>query len=231
MENSHLAHSNVLIYGATGGIGRAIAKEAIAHEATPLLLGRDSAKLKDLAQELGLSDKFWCATHELTEGNTRINSWLEQHAPITLAVHAAGRGVMKPLTKITPKEWEEVIEVNLSSAYHFFNLLWPHKNEKLDMVFFGSASTHQAWAKNCLYGASKAGLAYFCKALQKEIQPKGGRVWLYELGAVDTPYFDNISNHIPKEKMICPKELAKWVLSNLNLSPGLFSPNLSLLSD
>ncbi len=221
----------MLIYGATGGIGRALAKEVLAQKATPLLLGRDSSKLKALAQELNLSDDLWCATPTLTEGGERIEAWLKSHSPIRLAIHAAGKGVMKTLEKIEPTEWEEVMEVNLSSAYHFFHLLWPYKKDKLDLVFFGSASTHQAWAKNCLYGATKAGLAYFCKSLQKEIQPKGGRVWLYELGAVDTPYFDKISNHIPKEKMICPDELAKWVLSNLTLSHRLFSPNLSLLSD
>ena len=220
----------MLIYGATGGIGHALAKEALRLKGNPLLLGRDPQKLQDIASELGLGPDSICATHDLTKGDERIQAWLSSHGPISLAVHAAGKGVMKSIQEITPEEWEEVIDVNLSSAYHFFHLLWPFKAKTLDLVFLGSASTSQAWAKNCLYGASKAGLAYFCKALQQEIQPQGGRVWHYDLGAVNTPFFNNIKNHLPKEKMIDPAELAKWILTNLQLSQGLHSQNISLLS-
>ena len=137
---------------------------------------------------------------------------------------------MKPLLEISPLEWAEQIQVHLSDAYHLVQTVWPGRAEQLELVFFGSASTLHPWPKNSLYGGLKAGLAYFCQALNEELQPQGGRVWLIEPGAVHTSFFERVKNHLPKEKMIQPEILASWVLDQLTLPRGMYFPRLTPLS-
>ncbi|MCP4754447.1 MAG: SDR family oxidoreductase [Proteobacteria bacterium] len=228
-------NSNVIVYGATGGIGLAISRELVARGAQVYLIGRSLAKMKRLVKEIKIkSSQTFCISSITSEANhSKTLEWLKGHnRRFSVGIHCAGLGIMKKASTISLDEWREVVDINLNSAFAFFHLIWElRSSERCELVYFGSASVDNVWPKNALYGASKVGLEMFAKALQKEIRPEGGRVWLYKPGSVRTGFYDRIKNHLPPDKMIPPEDLAGIVIDNLQTDLRFHYPEIPILSD
>lgn len=226
---------NVLVYGATGGIGRAICRELKNNGAHLYLIGRNKSKLKVLTKEMGIPENNSCVVPSLTEEKDLLllETWLsEQDVLFDIGVHAAGVGSQKTVQKLSLKEIKSTLDINLASAFSFYSLFSNVKNpEGYELIYIGSASTDQIWPKNALYGATKAGLEYFAESLQKEVISEKGRVWLYKPGSVNTAFFNNLTSHLPKEKMIQPENLATFIVENLSLNRKIYLPALSMRTD
>jgi short-subunit dehydrogenase len=226
---------NALIYGATGGIGQEICRR-LSQKGTRLwLLGRSSGQIKRLAGELSLSPSQTLCIDSITsdENYQRLVEWLtSQNTRFQIGVHCVGYGCQKRTRDLGIGELIELLNVNLASAFSFYKAFDSVKGlENYDLIFFGSASTDQDWPKNSLYGASKAGLEYFARSLQKEIRQEGGRVWLYKPGSVNTGFFKNLKNHLPPNKMISAVEAADIVVGNLETGPNVYFSPISFRSD
>ena len=226
---------NALILGATGGIGEAICHELRMEKYHCYLIGRSSEKLTRLRKKhLFSSDQTFCIDSiTSTDGFKKTQAWLGQlRQEFSVAIHCAGLGVMKRASEIRLEDWQALMDINLNSAFAFFKLAWDFRSaNRFELVYFGSASVDQAWPKNSLYGASKAGLEVFAKSLQKEIRPDGGRVWLYKPGSVRTGFFDQLPNHLPKVKMLDPNIVAKIVVENLQRDQTFYLPEIQILSE
>ncbi|MGK0289268.1 MAG: short-subunit dehydrogenase [bacterium] len=225
---------NVVIFGATGGLGSHLAQTCSTAGAKVYLLGRNQTKLEALAQDLSLPEEQWITTpslHHEKDIQSVLKSLRNRIESIDIGIHAAGKGILKKSSKITMNDWDEVMNGNLKSAFAFARIVQNLKSPTYDLVFLGSAGVEQTWPKNTLYGSAKAGLSYFAGSLQKEIHQEGGRVWLYQLGSVNTPFFDQLPNHLPKEKMLQPKEVATLITQQLQNTPTqIFYQPLTLLS-
>ncbi len=230
-----MTHHNALIFGATGGIGTAICRELNAQETKCSVIGRSAEKLGQLRKQLQLPSKNVFCTPSITtaEGFEKTRLWLKQlNQCFSIAVHCTGYGLLKRASEISLEEWQSLIDTNLNSAFSFYKLAWEFKAaNQFELVYFGSASTDQMWSKNSLYGASKAGLEMFARSLQKEIRPEGGRVWLYKPGSVHTGFFDQLPNHIPRDKMIDPVILATLVVENLWKDGSVYLPEVVIHSE
>ncbi|MBU3913909.1 SDR family oxidoreductase, partial [bacterium] len=182
-----MVNKNVLVYGATGGIGQAICRELQNQGFNVYLIARSEKKIKQLAKELDLApcQAFSINTITSDQNVKKTQEWLMHlKVKISVGIHCAGFGTMKKAAKLSLSEWKELIDVNLTSAFAFFRVVWGIRvMERCEFVYFGSASTDQSWQKNSLYGASKAGLEMFAKSLQKEIMLENGRVWFYKPGS------------------------------------------------
>ena len=226
---------NALVYGATGGLGSAICRKLKKTDTNLFLIARSQNKLKRLADELELkaSQTFCVKTITSEKDYKKTNQWIKNlQLEFDYGIHAAGQGLMKKAFKLTLKEWNELIDINLNSAFSFFKLLWGARcQENCELVYFSSASLNQVWPKNGLYGASKAGLEAFLQSLQQEIKNEGGRVWLYKPGSVNTSFFDRVKQHLPKEKMLKAEDIAEIVVENLKISPRIYFPIIPILSD
>lgn len=230
-----MAHHNALVFGATGGIGSAICRELNNREISCCIIGRSARKLAQLKKQLQIPSDNICCTPSITsnEGFEQSRLWLDGlNKGFSIAVHCAGYGLLKRASDISLEDWKSMIDINLNSAFSFYKLAREFKAaDQFEMVYFGSASTDQAWPKNSLYGASKAGLEMFAQSLQKEIRPEGGRVWLYKPGSVRTHFFDQLPNHIPGDKMIDPAILAKLVVENLWKDQSVYLSGLGIYSE
>lgn len=228
MVHAQFADKRMLIFGATGGIGQALARELANRGAKLFLLGRNPSKLQALAEECQAD---WHPLDQDSLESPLLQEALSERGPFDVGFHLVGHGLFRSAKKITLSEWRELIESNLTSAFAFYQLFDSlNKNSQWDLLFLGSASLQRPWPKNALYGASKAGLKYFCQALQEEVFEEGGRVIHIEAGSVNTPFFDQAPKHLPADKMIQPEDLARF-LAELLAQPGrLLSPSIPLLS-
>lgn len=224
-----------LIYGATGGLGKAIVKELQKKNVNIFVIARNRKKLEDLIAELQLNPKqtFCCKTITSQSDFDKVRNWLRHlNTNFDFAIHSAGQGLMKPAANLDLNEWNQLIDANLTSAFAFYKLFYQCRaTQNFEIVYFSSASLNRDWPKNSLYAASKSGLEAFAGSLQQEIKKEGGRVWLYRAGSINTGFFSNVKNHLPVEKMLKAEDVAKLVVQNLENPPGIYAPLVSILNE
>lgn len=226
---------NALIYGATGGIGKALSQRLKEEGVNIYAIGRSKSKMEALASELNLdSSHLFCIKTITSEKDIKkVQDWLGKLGlRFNIGIHAAGQGLMKSANRLSLKEWQSLIDINLTSAFTFYQLFSNFRNaEAFELIYFSSASLDKPWPKNSLYGASKAGLEAFCSSLQQEIKMEGGRVWLYRAGSIRTGFFDKVKNHLPFDKMLSPEAIARIAVENLKLAKGIYFPVIPIVSD
>lgn len=181
-----LAGRVVLITGAGGGIGSAVARAVAAAGATPFLVDRDPA-VADLAD--GLGAPWLCidlvalgATEEVVERATATCGRLDGLVPV------AGTQWRGEATAISEESWAQLVEVNLSSTYRLMRHAVEHlRATRGSIVAVSSMSADRAVPGIVPYGATKAALNHLCKGLAIELGPVGVRVNAVAPGYVDTP--------------------------------------------
>ena len=165
--------SRVLLTGATGGLGRAIARSLHDRGAHVLLSGRREDALREIVDSLG-GDRAEAlpadlqsadAARELIAKAARVDILVANHA-----LPASGR-----LDDYTPEQIDRAIDVNLRAPIHMAHALLPQLQERGEghMVFISSLSGKVASGGASLYAGTKFGLRGFATALHDELDREG----------------------------------------------------------
>jgi NAD(P)-dependent dehydrogenase (short-subunit alcohol dehydrogenase family) len=147
----------------------------------------------------------------------------ERIGPLTGAVHAAGTARVTPLLEITPKEWQLVIDVNLTGAWNVLAAV-ARRFEAGDggaFVAVSSVDGVRPVAGLAHYCASKAGLESLVRVAALELGAAGVRVNAVAPGVVATPLMEpmltrsdvreDFLEHIPLGRIADPGEIASTV--------------------
>lgn len=210
-----LFKKNVLIVGATGGIGQESARLIKGSGAQVFITGRNASRLQATAAALELP-----ASHvfemDITDPQAvqqvadRIHAQVGQ---LDIMVNAAGIGIIKPLEKLTYEDFDQTINVNLKGTFNLLkSFLPPMKAAKKGLIVnipgvLGKSPMNGAGA----YAASKYGVNGLVKSVREELKRTEVRITNLYLGGVDTPFWDNIDMRVQKDKFITQKEAAKSV--------------------
>jgi acetoacetyl-CoA reductase len=177
-----------LVTGGTRGIGRAIT-ERLAKDGFKVAAnyaGNDEAAAK-CAAELGIKAYKWdvgdydaCA-----EGLARVSSEL---GPVDVLVNNAGVTRDATLHKMTRQQWDDVIRIDLTSAFNLCRLTIEGMRERNygRIVNISSINGQKGQVGQVNYSAAKAGLIGFTKALAQENAKKGVTVNVICPGYIDT---------------------------------------------
>lgn len=182
--------SSVLILGATGGIGRALAVDLRANGVTPLLAARREEGLRALGDEL---DAPWRVVDARDSAQVdALLAWADEAAAgagsLCGVVHAVGSILLKPGHRTTDAEWSEVIAQNLSSAFYVVRAAAPRLSVRGGaIVLFSSAVTRVGMVNHEAITAAKAGVEGLARASAATWAAKGVRVNVIAPGLVDTP--------------------------------------------
>ena len=165
-----LSGKNVLLTGATGGIGNALAEALAAEGAALVLSGRREAELTALADRLGgravvadLADKADVPRLLAAAGDVDV-----------LVANAALPGT-GALDSFSAEQVDRALDVNLRAPIALAHALIPSLVAKGggSLVFISSLAGLTASANTSLYNATKFGLRGFALALRDELHPKG----------------------------------------------------------
>jgi 3-hydroxy acid dehydrogenase / malonic semialdehyde reductase len=228
-----LAGRKVLITGAAGAVGRAVAERMAAAGARLLLADRTEADLGRVAEEITRGGP--AATHWVTADlSTRqgvaavfqeVDSWL---GGIDLLVACAGVG-SGPLMEMDDDAWRFVIDANLASyvACTRFAIDRMRQSGRDDclVILVGSISVHIKAVGESVYNASKGGVASFAETLRKEMIPERIRVTLIEPGAIGSamqPFSpEERAALIRDHKLLPPAEVADAIMFAATRAPGV----------
>jgi short-subunit dehydrogenase len=162
--------ARVLLTGATGGLGQAIARGLHAHGAILTLTGRRAEVLEPLAAEV----RGRVIVSDLAEGDAPARL-LAEAGEIDVLVANAGLPGSGRLNSFTPEEIDRALDVNLRAPM----LLAHGLTEAMvargrgHLLFMSSLSGRAASPGTSVYAATKFGLRGFALALREDLAPKG----------------------------------------------------------
>ncbi|MFJ1750687.1 SDR family NAD(P)-dependent oxidoreductase [Streptomyces sp. NPDC088116] len=170
--------THVLVTGAAGGIGRAIAEEFTAEGAAVTLADRDRAALEETAVRLGGSAHTVDLTGPEAPADLVHRAW-ESQGPVDVLVNAAGVYPSLDMADLRAEEWDRLFAVNLRApvlATAAFARLAVEHGRTGAVVNISSGSALRARPGGGPYASSKAALEMATRAAALELGAHGIRV-------------------------------------------------------
>jgi meso-butanediol dehydrogenase / (S,S)-butanediol dehydrogenase / diacetyl reductase len=187
-----LENKIVVVTGAAGGIGSAIADVAFEEGATVIAVGRDATEKHTIAA--ARVDPRWHPTElDVTDQSavdTTFAALLETHGRIDGLVNSAGLLIPNDVPTSSLDEYEAIFGVNVKGTYLCCRAVLPSMIERGagSIVNIGSVNSIGAEKKLALYVASKGAVLMLTKAIALDHAHQGVRANVVCPGFVDTTF-------------------------------------------
>ena len=219
----NLKDTNVILTGATGGIGGSILEKLVSAGANVLATGTNEEKLKSIKNKYSNVhvEKFDISEHE------KIEEFIE-HAnkilgnKIDVLINNAGITRDNLSIRMKNEEWSEVINLNLTSTFLLSKNVIKKmlKNKKGKIINITSVVGHTGNIGQANYTASKAGVVAMSKSLALEYGKKNININCVSPGFITTEMTDKISDQhkevlnsrIPLDRFGEPEDIANAVV-------------------
>ena len=218
-----LEGKKALITGASGGIGKEIAKVLIEHNAEVCISGRNHEELNALKNSLG--KKCHVVTCDLSKKDEileLVKKTDEFLGHIDILINNAGITKDNIFLRMSENEWEDVLNVNLNATFNVLKLITKGmvKRKYGRIINISSVVGVTGGAGQVNYSASKAGLIGLTKSLSQEIATRNITVNCIAPGFIETPMTeklddkrkDAILNSIPMNRIGKPKDLSSAII-------------------
>jgi short-subunit dehydrogenase len=218
--------ASILITGATGGIGRALALAYAAPEKTLILHGRDVTRLALLQRECEQRGATVIPLIlDLTDSATLMTTLdaLARDTPIDLAIINAGTTNIIGESGETWPDIERVFNINLRAAMATISALLPPMRQRRhgQVALISSLSAYVGLPVTPAYCASKAALKSYGEALRGWLAPQGIAVNVVLPGFVETPMSDQFPTSKPF--LVSPENAARRIKAGLARNQGRIS--------
>lgn len=213
-----LRDKNVLIVGASGGIGKATAKLLKQSGANILLTTTSMEKANSLAIELEVpsTDIFKLDITNVDEVNSVAQEIHSRIESIDILINASGIGIIKPIENLSSDDFMKSLQVNLIGPFNLMKaFLEPMKLKRKGLIInLPGVLGKTPMAGAVAYSASKYGLNGMMKSLREELKRTDIRITNIFLGGTDTPFWDTIDLRVQRDKFVTAEEAAKsiWFL-------------------
>ncbi len=201
-----MRNKNVLITGASSGIGRALAIEFANQGANLCLVARRLDRLQALAKELPSTRpeiQIECVVADVTQGellSKGVCEAFQKLGTLDVVVANAGFGVSGTVQSLSVDDFRRQLETNLFGVIHTFKCTSEAliKNKGVFAVV-GSVNGYVALPGNSAYAMSKFAIRALCQSLYHEMRPLGVAVTHIAPGFIETEIrqIDNFGVHHP----------------------------------
>ncbi len=168
-----LNKKNIVLTGASGGIGSAVAARLVLEGATLILVGRQRVKLSSLNQQLG--GGHYCVEADITSevGLSQLLACCRQvKGGIDMVINCAGLSAFAQLESMTSDSIRNMMAVNVCGAILVCQTLLPllkEQRQQASIINVGSTFGSIGYPGFSVYCASKFALRGFTEALRREL--------------------------------------------------------------
>ena len=218
-----LKNKNIILTGATGGIGNSIIKKLNELEVNILATGTKIEKLEKLKKDFNNVKILKFDISQSDKIETFIeNATNEFEGRLDCIINNAGITNDNLAIRMNLDEWKKVIDVNLTSTFLMskFAIKKMLKNKKGKIINITSVVGHTGNLGQANYTASKAGIVAMSKSLAIEYAKKNININCISPGFIKTAMTDNIEekfkeliiSKIPSARLGDPKDIANAVI-------------------
>ncbi|MBC7510895.1 MAG: SDR family oxidoreductase [Ferruginibacter sp.] len=213
-----LTGKNILVLGATGGIGSKTVKLLAGSGAKLFIAGRNMEKLQQVANDNGVPAErtFALDISKVDAVNELKEKYFSQLSSIDILINAAGIGIIKNMDTLTEAEFLKTLHYNLYAPFLLVKAFLPSMKEvkKGLIINIPGVLGKIPMAGAAAYSASKYGLVGMMQSIREEVKRTDIRITNLFLGGVDSPFWDTIDLKVQREKMVQTDEAAKaiWFL-------------------
>jgi NAD(P)-dependent dehydrogenase (short-subunit alcohol dehydrogenase family) len=203
---NRLQNKNILITGASSGIGKECAFRCYKEGAKVHLLGRNERSLKEIYAQLNDNNNSISVLdlQDFERYQNIIESIVTKHGKIDGFIHSAGYQITLPISAMNYQMYLDIFSVNTISAFEFIRLLSKRNYSNLSgmsIVLIASIMSIIANPALTAYCATKAALVGGAKALALELANKGMRINCISPGTLgDTAMTENLKKQISEEE-------------------------------
>lgn len=222
-----------IVTGAARGIGEAIALKLAsqgAHIAFTFLSSEEKAKaLEQKLTALGVKAKGYRSNAGSYEDcEQMVNAVLKEYGTVDVCINNAGISKDSLLLRLTPEQWDEVMDTNLKSVFNMTKqVIRPMlKAKKGSIVNMSSIIGIRGNAGQSSYAASKAGIIGFTKSVAHELGSRNIRC-----NAIAPGFIETDMTHYLKDEEGAKSFLAKIPLGRFGSSGEIADTALFLASD
>ncbi len=209
---------NVLLTGASRGIGRAVAFALAAAGARLSLVARNAEALEEVGKqvaEYGAEAIGIPVDLSLPEALDAVVAQTVEHlGGIDVLINNAGAALSKPFAETTDKEWTLLMDLNARVPYFLSQKALPYllQSSVRTIVNIASVVGRKGYRDQSAYGASKHALYGMSKAMASELQPNGVRVHVVAPGSTATEMITSVRPDIDEGELISPEEVADIIV-------------------
>ena len=206
-----------LVTGSGQGIGEAIARLFAREGANVVVNARTEENVKRVVDAI-VNDG--CGAHGVTADigslqgvEALIDSAVKRFQHIDILVHNAGIFPFSLVEEMDDASWNDVIGVNLTSAYRLTHACIPHMKRRPDgrILFTSSVQGNRVAVPGCAhYAASKAGINGFIRAAALELSRYGITVNGVEPGLVRTTGVEKVMSKEKQQQWAKYVPLKRW---------------------
>ncbi len=225
-----LKEARILITGGSSGLGKAMASLLKSAGGRVLITGRDSEKVAQVSEELGV---YGCQADVAVEADVdRTYELVDSNlGGLDVLINNAGFGEFAKLEDVSLDAFERVFRANVFGA-----ALMAREATKLfkqqkqgNIINISSTAGRKGYASGSVYASSKFALSGLTECWREELRRFNIRVMQINPSAVPTAF--NVADRSEKplqDKMLTPMEVAHAVKSVLEMDSRGFVPELAV---
>lgn len=222
MEN--IENKVVLVTGGSKGIGYGIAESLVRNRANVAVTSRSRQSAEEAATRLnqtgpGRALGLEMDVRRLADQERAVSMINKEWSRLDVLVANAGVGFFESIETLTPGQWQETIDTNLTGVFNSIKAALPLlKASKGTIITIASLAGTNFFAGGSAYNASKFGLVGFSQAVMLDLRKHGIKVTTIMPGSVAS-YFNG---HQPVKEdawKIQPEDIGQMVVDLLRMHP------------
>ncbi len=214
---------NVVVTGASSGIGAAIGLELARRGGRVILVARRADRLSQIAQQVteggGSATAVTCDISKESAIKDLVARVRDEFGQVHLLVNNAGRELVMPLQVTKPQAVRELLELNVVATAEITRQCLGLLKAGSAIVNMASVAGFKGGAALSLYGASKGAVIALTRSLAKELAPRRIRVNAVAPGIVRTEMAERMFARLNAEQVAqleaahplgfgCPRDVA-----------------------
>jgi len=236
MSQELLSGKNCLLTGASGGIGKEIAKLLVEKNCNVILTGKTKNKLEKLNDELKLINQnntkieYFPADISNIEEVTKLISFVNNSFPsIDILINCAGIFHISSLQNATLEEFENCFNLNIKAPFILSKEFSKNmiKKEWGRIINIGSSSSYDGFKDTSIYCASKHALLGLSRSMFDELKEFNVRTFCISPGSVKT----DMAKVLTKQDFttfIDPKEVANMIIFAISFDNEMIPEEIRL---
>ena len=222
MQN--LENKTALITGGSKGIGYGVAEFLMREKMKVVITSRTQKAADEAAEKLnksGVGEAMGVAAdvRMLASQQKAVDMLVKKWGSLDVLVANAGIGYFGSVETLTPEQWQETIDTNLTGVFYSVKASLEHlKRSKGCIITIASLAGTNFFAGGSAYNASKFGLVGFTQAMMLDVRQSGIRVSTIMPGSVATHFNDHQPNEQDAWK-IQPEDIGQMVADLLHMHP------------